>query len=137
MKKEFSARHKEFYSEFDKWRKELSNKNVPTEGIYILKANKSISRFLEIDNGGILYIGKGDILGINNRIGKFINAINQTERKHSGGIRFNEKAKEKFPIDNCTVKIELNNDSLLRESQLLSKYKSEFGELPPLNRILT
>ena len=137
LAREFSVKHKEFYAEFDKWKREILSKNVPTNGVYILKANRSISRFLGTDKDGILYIGKGNVLGTNHRVGKFINSINQTEDKHSGGLRFDGKAKKRYPIEYCTITIKLVKDSSIEESKLLTKYKQEFGELPPLNRILT
>jgi hypothetical protein len=131
---EFSAVHKTFYEQFQLWRKELIADN--NNGVYQLIANKQVNRLLGTDEVGILYIGKGDILSNNSRVGKFINALNQTEEAHDGGNRFNfQKIKEKYPLANCKIRIILEKDAELLEAKLLDEYLRKFGELPPFNRI--
>lgn len=137
MIKIFPTEHFHFYKLFDGWRKEHFKRNVPTSGVYILYMNKPINRLIGRDEKGILYIGKGAILEDNNRIGKLINAINDTEKRHDGGVRFNlQIIKEKYPIGEAEIKITLTNDPKEYEKDLLEDYLSKHGELPPLNRIL-
>ena len=137
--KTFPADHTEFYEEFEVWRKESLNKKLPEEGVYILYAGTPIDRFLKKDPKGILYIGKGIILPYHNRIGKFINAINDTEKgSHKGGDRFYliQKVKDRFPISNMKVEIQLTDNSKEQEKDLLDEYYSTYGDTPPLNRII-
>jgi len=94
----FPAKHQEFYSKFEKWRKAMLDENNPQSGVYELKANQRIGRLVKEDEEGILYIGKGVILPSNNRIGKFVNSLNSTEDIHDGGNRINMNAiLDKFP----------------------------------------
>lgn len=132
----FPALHQEFYKEFEKWRKEKLEKGLPQGGVYKLIANKKIGRLLSDDDLGVLYIGKGVILPYHNRIGKFVNSLNDTERIHDGGTRFNilEEIQEKYPLKNAVVEITLTEYPEKLERRLLDKYYIEFGELPPFNR---
>lgn len=133
---EFPIIHEEFYESFKNWTKEMKLNNSPTEGVYTLKANKPIHRLLNIDESGILYIGKGIILSSSTRIGKLINALNQTEKRHDAGVRYNmDDFKNKFPLAELKLKVELINNSLELEKRKLKEYFDKFGELPPLNRI--
>jgi hypothetical protein len=133
----FPAKHQEFYSKFEKWRKEKLNENVPESGVYKLIANKKIGRLLKDDKLGILYIGKGIILPYHNRIGKFVNSLNNTEKAHDAGVRFNaELIRKNFPLEETTIEITLSENAEQLESELLNDYERNFGELPPLNRRL-
>lgn len=98
-------------------------------------ANKRIGRLIRDDENGILYIGQGDILSSNSRVGKFVNSLNNTEKRHDGGNRFNhESIKEKFPPKELKIKITLSDNAEQLESKLLQEYYLNFGELPPFNR---
>jgi hypothetical protein len=135
MKKIFSAIHGEFYKEFDVWRKQMVQEKIPDEGVYILYANKPIHRLIGVDNKGILYIGKGDILSSSTRVGKFVNALNETENRHDGGLRFNLQAiKSVYPLEDATIEIQLTDDARTEERKQLNQYVEKYGELPPLNR---
>ncbi len=131
----FPATHQEFYDKFDNWRKEKSKLGLPESGVYKLIANKKIGRLLGEDQKGILYIGKGIILPYHNRIGKFVNSINNTEVAHSGGVRFTlERIQDQYPLEVSEIEIILVENPESLESKLLDDYYQEFGELPPFNR---
>jgi hypothetical protein len=133
--KAFPATHTEFYNEFDPWRKEQIRENSPHGGTYVLKAKKPIGRLLNEDSEGILYIGKGDLLSNQPRVGKFINSLNKTETLHDGGNRFNVgHIIIKYPLDESIIEITLTDNPEQLESQKLNKYYLTFGELPPFNR---
>ena len=133
----FPAEHKDFYAKFDKWRKEMNDGINPQGGVYEYKANKKICRLLKDDGDGILYIGKGEILQYNNRIGKFVNSLNSTEDIHDGWNRFNMKPiMDKFPLKEAIIKVTLTDNPEQYERELLNDYYIEYGELPPFNRRL-
>lgn len=135
MTLEFPADHQPFYEEFDVWRKANNNKNLPQSGVYRLLAMSPIGRLLGVDTTGTLYIGKGVILSSYNRIGKFVNALNNTESRHDGGNRLNSsRILEKYPIDKMRITITLTENPKQLESNLLQRYNEEFGEMPPFNR---
>jgi hypothetical protein len=130
----FPVLHSAFYSAFDPWHK--ANKGYSYKGgVYKVIASSPISRVLGIDQEGILYIGKGNMLSGNNRIGKLINAFNQTEAKHEAGVRYNKLNYHlKFPISEIRLLITLVEHPAKTEAELLNEYLTRFGELPPLNR---
>jgi hypothetical protein len=129
------ALHQEFYDKFAEWQSTL-DESVPRTGVYILKAGKPIPRFLATDDDGIMYIGKGVILSSSTRLGKFVNALNNTETSvHGGGDRFvRTKIQDAFPLENCKIEVTLSSVPENLEAQLLSEYEENFGEVPPLNR---
>lgn len=132
---QFSAVHNTFYTELEVWRKANQKDDLPISGVYKLVADKPIGRLLGDDNDGVLYIGKGVILSSSSRVGKFINALNNTESRHDGGGRLNApNILDKFPIKNLKIEITLTEAPKELESNLLQKYNEEFGELPPFNR---
>lgn len=131
----FPAKHQQFYDEFDPWRIAMAAKDVPTGGVYILKANRKVFRLLDQDLAGILYIGKGEILDYHNRVGKFVNSLNKTEEVHEGGYRFNmERIKDQYPLEFASIRITLSENPEKLEATLLNDYYEKFGELPPFNR---
>ena len=133
-KKVFPAIHKDFYEGFTSWAKEIKKANGILEGVYIVRSTVPVPRCLKEDQQGILYIGKGDIVSSQSRLGKLINSLNMTESVHGGGARFNEnKILEKYGLETLTVEVILQKNSRELEIQLLKEYQAEFGELPPLN----
>ena len=115
----------------------MLEKNHPKGGVYVLKANKPVSRLLNTDDDGVLYIGKGVILPSHNRIGKFVNSLNNTENAHGGGNRMNMSSiLVKYPLETASIEITLSEDPEKLESTLLNEYNSLYGELPPFNRRL-
>ena len=130
----FPVNHNDFYDKFIPWCKEISKQKITKEGVYILKSTISVPRCLKEDKSGILYIGKGIIISSSSRLGKLINALNQTEGAHGGGVRFNDnKILEKYTIDTLSVEVILQEKSRNLEIEKLNNYQLEFGELPPLN----
>jgi hypothetical protein len=100
-------------------------------------AGKLVPRFLKDDSNGILYIGKGKMLDTNHRLGKLINAFNQTEQMHNAGIRYSMgKLRSSYPIEHIKVYIHLCESPRDTEVELLKTYMEEFGELPPFNHSL-
>ncbi len=131
----FPAKHDMFYDKFDPWRKKLEKSDKPSGGVYVLKANRKVYRLLDQDLEGILYIGKGEILDYHNRVGKFVNSLNNTEEVHDGGFRYNnERIQEQYPMKFATIDITLSENPEKLESDLLKEYNERFGELPPFNR---
>jgi hypothetical protein len=134
---DFHVNHSSFYNEFEKWRKTKNEESEIKEGIYYLLAGKSVPRCLGEDEDGILYIGKGIILDPLHRLGKLINAINETEELHEAGKRYNSHLfKKKYPLEDVRLRVVLTNDSREREKECLAAYVAKFGELPPLNHQL-
>ena len=94
-----------------------------------------INRILGVDQEGVLYIGKADV--IHNRIGDLWKSLspNYKTLNHHAGIRYrsNQKLQGSFPFDRLCVTVlpsENPNDAELHE---MRKYFAEFGEVPPLN----
>lgn len=128
------ALHDLFYELFDEWRKE--NKDYAHKGgVYTLYAEKNVNRVLGVDANGILYIGKGDILSYNNRIGLLINALSGGNQ-HEAGVRYNALGyRTDFPVKQLKVHIALVENPERIEAEKLNSYIKQFGELPPLNRL--
>lgn len=134
----FPVAHTPFYHSFEPWRiMQTKLDNTFQNGVYVVLAGKPIPRFLQEDDQGILYIGKGQVLQQQHRLGKLINALNETERMHSAGIRYNmEKIKKSFPLEQVSVRIKLCDNPRKIESELLQSYLEQYGELPPFNHSL-
>jgi hypothetical protein len=129
-KKIFSAEHHAFYQDFTKWVSDIYSPGVTVSGIYKLLAPGPINRLIGQDQNGILYIGEGEL---STRLGKLVNAINGTENRHTGGIRFSEKIKSTYNLKDCRIEISICHNHKEIERQLLEEYFHEFGELPPFN----
>ena len=136
-KNRFPVTHKCFYDRYKEWREEMMRKTSTLDGIYILYANRPIHRLTGVDENGVLYIGKGKNIINYRRIGNLINSINETDTSHSGGIRLNPKMRKRYPIKDFEIEVQVTEDYTQLESQLLNEYFEEYGELPPLNRVLT
>ncbi|NVK52809.1 MAG: hypothetical protein HWD85_07720 [Flavobacteriaceae bacterium] len=136
MNATFKLEHSEFYKIFDPWRKNQP-KDFPKNGVYVVKSNLIVERCLGPDPDGILYIGQGNILSYNNRVGKLVNSFNGGLNVHEAGTRYlqNEKLRLKFPISSLILEITLPDNHKEMEKDLLKKYLMEFGDIPPLNRI--
>ena len=133
MKHELSALHKKFYEDLAYLKEQIGE--IHDDVIYQLKTNGPVTRVLENDDSGILYIGQGQIFSnTGSRVGMLINSINGTDDKHDGGVRYRNHLMDKFPLENLIVEIEFMENSRSGEVILLSEYMDKFGELPPLNR---
>ncbi len=129
----FTTEHDTFYKELAKWRQYFLNQQNIKNCIYILFSEKPVARVLKSDCEGILYIGKGALTENHERIGGLINALNGTSEQHEAGERY-KKIRAKYPIWGLNLGVILTENSRDDESNCLSEYIDNFGELPPLNR---
>jgi hypothetical protein len=114
-----------------------------TSGVYFIYLCDSggnkvfINRLCKTDEDGVVYIGAAEKTTITYRLTNFLHSMNpdRKQNNHSAGKKIN---------DNITLKKWLSSFSLYfdiistpnaknLEFDYLIKYKSEFGELPPLN----
>ncbi len=132
----FPVIHKLFYEKFGQWRDQIKEKTQIIDGVYVLYANRPVHRLIGADNQGVLYIGKGRNIIEYKRIGNLINSLNETDTSHQAGVRLNPLLKEVYPIADMEIEVILAEDYSDLESRLLHAYSEQFGELPPLNRVL-
>jgi hypothetical protein len=132
-----------------KWSKwiDLDEKNLnridKTPGVYEIRYSKPIPRLLEVEKEGILMIGHGKNLRI--RITQFLKSIRKPSEggyklcPHIEGYRFyelrlDEKLKiKKNPLKFRFAKLKTKAIAEKKEKELLEKYQTMYGELPPLN----
>jgi len=95
-----------------------------------------ISRLLDTDIKGILYIGKA--LSFLDRVIdlKKSTAPDYKSSNHEFGLRYKQHAsiKIKFPYDKLFIDFQPSDKPEELERDELKKYYEEYGELPPLNR---
>ena len=109
-------------------------------GIYKLYCRNEnrikIERVVKTDKSGILYIGKAK--SFLDRVITLKKSLspNYLSSNHECGVRYknSKQLMEKFPFEKLWVELISCEDINKKESELLSKYENEFGELPPLNR---
>lgn len=119
------------------------NDNFSKEGgIYKIIATENekpvpIQRLLEVDNDGILYIGKTNSFLERVIILKTASDPEYNSSNHEFGLRYKAHPllKSKFPYDKLFVYLEKSDNPEKTESEELRMYYLKFGELPPLNRI--
>ncbi|MFC1732222.1 hypothetical protein ACFL6I_18090 [candidate division KSB1 bacterium] len=94
-----------------------------------------VPRLLDIDNEGILYIGKADEYLL--RIIDLKKAIlpGYKSDNHICGRRYNKNPKisKRFPIDSLYVEFYPSEKPDDKETELIQIYFNNFGEVPPLN----
>lgn len=104
------------------------------------KRNKvlPVQRVLDIDEEGVLYIGKATVFA-----DRVVNLKKSILRKFQGtshicGRRFkleiHESLREKFPEERLCISFEPTDAPESAERNALITYAKRFGELPPLNR---
>ncbi len=109
-------------------------------GVYKLIAIKKnvpvmIGRFLNVDQNGVLYIGKAE---------SFIDRVIQLKKSilstykgsgHICGRRYKSTPSiaQKFPDDILYVELEFAHNPSELEKQYLMQYFEKYGEVPPLN----
>lgn len=128
--------------------KELSIENIKTDlslnsnGVYkifLYKDGKpmSISRFLETDKTGLVYIGAAEKTKLSYRLTCFLNSKNSEKKQnnHSGvdKIKQNEKLKKIISKLVFMYQITVTEDAKEQERRTLKEYVKHFGEVPPLN----
>lgn len=117
---------------------------IPLEvGVYRIFALRnelpiSINRFAEIDNTGLIYIGQTSVQTLRKRAYNFLatSRPNSNTTNHSGALKYRlipiiqqMLAEHKLYFD-----FEVCENPLFREGELISNYKSVFGEYPLLNK---
>ncbi len=95
-----------------------------------------ISRTIDNDDGGILYIGKAERLQTRLRNLRRCIVPDRKSEKHICGRRYNSNSnlKKKFPLNRLCVSVKRANNPEELEKKNLDKYLKKFGDLPPLNR---
>ncbi len=97
-----------------------------------------IGRLLKNDESGVLYIGKA--ISFLDRVIELKKSLSpdHISSNHKCGVRFKSFLKNHFEFENLWVELiqtEDTEDIDQLEIEELLKYETEFGELPPLNRI--
>lgn len=108
-------------------------------GVYILKHMRNAdspipkARIFNIDNNGILYIGKA--LSFVDRVIALKKTILMNSSSHIAGrkIRNIENWVNNIPNDELFVQLLQRENPEIDERNYLNKYLNTFGELPPLN----
>ncbi|MBM3417509.1 MAG: hypothetical protein FJY17_01135 [Bacteroidetes bacterium] len=116
-------------------------KRIPESGgIYFIYGYKNklpikISRFLGIDNDGVLYIGKSE--NLRERLRMLWRVLNPKLKAtaHTFGTKYNnnKRLREAFPLKTLYVSYKITSEPKTLESELLDKYFLKFGEVPPFN----
>jgi len=127
-------------SDSELWYK-INDKFSNKGGVYKVIATRkgdpiSITRLLESDTEGVLYIGKAISF-----LDRVINLKKSTDPEyesssHEFGVRYKQhkRLKEIFPYNQLFINLTLSENPLELEKSELIKYYEKFGELPPLNR---
>lgn len=115
--------------------------------VFVVDQNQnpiSLSRFIDSDDKGTLYIGKAARF-----VNRAIDLKKSTDPKykssgHEFGVRFKEllalsKDKEFIPnklrYENLFIELIVSENPAEKEKFLLNSYFELFGELPPFNRV--
>jgi len=122
------------------WHK-INEAHGESGGVYILRCGDdkpiSISRLLENDESGTLYIGKAN--SFINRVAELKKSISPkySSDSHECGARYklHTGISNNFPFEQLYLNLIASDDPRTTESNLLKEYEEKFGELPPLNRV--
>ena len=116
-------------------------KQIPESGgvyfIYSLNNNIPIKldRVLGADEEGVLYIGKSE--NLRERLRMLWRVLNPKLKAtaHTFGTKYNnnKKLREAFPLNSLYVSFRITTNPKTLESELLDKYFSKYGEVPPFN----
>lgn len=116
-------------------------KQIPESGgvyfIYSYNNNTPIklNRVLGIDKEGVLYIGKSD--NLRERLRMLWRVLNRKLKAtaHTFGTKYNnnKKLEEAFPLKSLYISFRITTNPKILESELLDKYFSKYGEVPPFN----
>ena len=120
--------------QFEFWRMEQKRTAVFFTGVYLVKTSIPTQRKTGCDNEGILYIGKGNVLGENNRLLDLGDAFNGAGVKHIAGILYNgRRYVDLYPLDTLSLYVEITNNYRLLAKHKFESYQQKYGELPLLN----
>ena len=108
-------------------------------GVYILKVFSDtkypiqISRFFDIDNEGIIYIGKATCFL--DRVLALKKSIFMKSNNHIAGRKIKRLKDWNSKLEGKSIYVELIEDNSPEtfEREKLNEYLQRFGELPPLN----
>ena len=126
----------------DKFWDKINSKHGDKGGVYKLIAVRNeqrvkVDRFLDQDENGILYIGKGisfidRVISLKKSISPDYNGTG-----HICGRRYkgNPNIALKFPCDILFIELTQTDKPEELEKQLLKDYELKFGEVPPLNAV--
>ena len=123
-----------FKQQFEFWRTEQKRDAVFYKGIYIVKTSVPVQRKTGCDNEGILYIGKGIILGEQHRLFNLADAFNAMDINHMAGVIYNgKKYVDVYPLNTLSLYVEVSGNYRLLAKNILENYQHKYGELPLLN----
>ncbi len=110
-------------------------------GVYILKCNGEddqpvpVSRVLDIDLDGVLYIGMAT--KFKNRAIKLKHSLSPeyNNKAHDCGVLYktDPRFSERFPFDCLYFELHQCEEPGQLEGQLLKEYRQKYGEVPPFN----
>lgn len=118
------------------------NKKYKNEGgVYILRLGTktngftSVNRFLNVDDSGILYIGKANCFL--DRVILLKKNILYKSKGHEAAERINliNTDFERICVSNLQIELKQSLSPSVDEKKMLQGYLKEFGEFPPLNRL--
>ena len=94
-----------------------------------------LDRVLGSDEEGLLYIGKSE--NLRERLRMLWRVLNPKLKAtaHTFGTKYNnnKKLREAFPLNSLYVSFRITTKPKTLESELLDKYFSNYGEVPPFN----
>ena len=109
-------------------------------GVYFIQSYNNqipirLNRVLGTDEEGVLYIGKSE--NLRERLRMLWRVLNAKLKAtaHTFGTKYNDnkKLREAFPLKSLYVSFRITNEPKSLESELLYKYFSKYGEVPPFN----
>ena len=121
----------------------IQNVELETSGVYeIYLCEKDgvpvpLNRFYITDVKGLIYIGAAEKTKISYRLSNFLNSMDPTRRQnnHSAGSKISSNPNLRNWMSQYFLYFNPipTNHAKDKERELLKKYQSIFGELPPLN----
>ena len=98
---------------------------------------KSISRFLNNDETGLIYIGAAEKTSLAYRLTCFLASKNSEKKQnnHSGGNKIKHNVQLSLFTSKLVFMYEVivTKDAKKKEREMLKNYINYFGEVPPLN----
>ena len=111
-----------------------------TAGVYFIHSYYNghptrLNRVLGTDEEGLLYIGKSE--NLRERLRMLWRVLNPKLKAtaHTFGTKYNnnKKLREAFPLKSLYVSYRTTSEPKTLEFELLDKYFSKYGEVPPFN----
>ena len=118
----------------------LNNSSTGIYRIFLYKENGKpidIHRLIGVDHFGLMYIGSSENNSIQYRLKCFLHSmdVSRKQNNHSGGLKISNNSNLRDFLKDKQLMFDyvLKNEARNLERELLNKYKSEFGEVPPSN----